>query len=469
MLSRVIAEARQIAGLSHDQFAALLELDPATIWAWESGSQPVDPTQLDVIARLFGFDVPQFLAADLRTTPSALLYRSMAAERSIERFADIRLPHQLGEFLQCVRILAECEQLAGTPVKPSWLDEMEPVPLPLASRTPHGAEELASRVRAALGLGNEPIASMQGLLRESGIALFFANPDTLHPAVDAACTLHPRAAILVNVTAGGDAWWRTRMSLAHELAHLCFDSDVLGVPRRLFLFSPAERTERSWHLVERFEALEQRASAFAAYFLAPPAAVRTLVSRGSEASPAALQRVAQHFGVGHETAANVLTNVFGLSDVQRSALLAAPHVELAPVHPDRIVRPRLRDDAFVDRVLALHRDDVIDGVRARRWLRLATHDALPARCDLTDEQRAPCLSSEDRARLRVNYLLRHVIDDASLHVGPIDAGDPASICVFVVRTMGIDRVEPTGHVLLDPADLRVLATSGSALTGLRLP
>lgn len=470
MLARAIATARQAAGLSHEQFAALLELNPATIRAWESGARPIEPVQLDVIAGLFGLEVPQLLGADLRTSPSTLLYRSMAESPALERFAGDRLPHQLGEFMRCARIVAECEQLSGAPAASlAWLDELGPEPLPVGSRAPHGAEELATRVRARLGLGDRPIPSMRALLRELGVALFFADPDTLHPAVDAACMLHPRPAILVNVTAGGDRWWRTRMSLAHELAHLCFDRDVLGAPRRFFLFSPAERAARSWHLFDRFEAIEQRANAFAAYFLAPPVAVRALVSRASAATPAALRTVARHFGVGHETAANILTNVFELSDVQRGALITGRPVELPSTHPDRVVRPRLRDDDFVARVLKLHREQVIDGVRARRWLRVPAHEPLPDGFGLADAQRAPLVSQGDRVRQRIEYLIHQTLGDRALRVGRVETLDAAKLRALVVRRGNEDVEAIVGHVDVGAEDLRILGTAGPDLAALAAP
>ena len=59
----------------------------------------------------------------LRTTPSTLLYRSMARGPELERFATARLPQQLGEFLYCVRVAAQCEQLARVTGRPrAWLD-----------------------------------------------------------------------------------------------------------------------------------------------------------------------------------------------------------------------------------------------------------------------------------------------------------------------------------------------------------
>jgi transcriptional regulator with XRE-family HTH domain len=337
MLARAIADAREATGLSYEQFAGLLALSPATVRAWESGESPIAAVQLEMVARLFGMDIPQFLETDLRTKPSALLYRSMAQGGALERFSLDRLAHQLGDFLYCVRVVSECERLAGeSSASLAWLDELGPEPLAAASRPPHGAEELAATVRARLGLGLEPIPSMRFLLRGRGVELFFADPDMLHPAVAAACTLVPRPAILVNVMSGGDKWWHTRMSLVHELAHLCFDSNVLGEPRRLFLFSPVER--RSWQPVARFEALEQRANAFAAYFLAPRALVERLIPRSASASPEALHELRRRCGLGHETAANLLKNIFGLSDLQHNALLAALTSRSRPNTPTASLR-----------------------------------------------------------------------------------------------------------------------------------
>ncbi len=466
MLARAIANARQATGLSQTQFAAILDLEDATIAAWESGARSIEPSQLDAVARLFGLEVPQFLAADLTASPSSLLYRAMAGGPALAHFAGARLAHQLGEFMRCARIVAECDQLAGTLAPLTWLDDLGPAPLAHDSRPPHDAEHLAQRVRDRLGLGDGPIPSMKALLRGLGVALFFADPDTLDPSVDAACMQNPRPAILVNVLAGGDKWWRTRMSLAHELAHLCFDSDVLGARRRLFLFSPTERAARSsWHLIERFEALEQRANAFAAYFHAPPSAVRALVSPSEAASPAALHRLARHFGIGHETAANVLNNVFELSDVQRSELISARLVELPTEHPDRVEAPRLRDAEFTARVLALHRDDKIDAVRARRWLCLGAHEPLPAGSGLSRRQRSPLVSPVDRARQRILHLLHQTVGDPTLHVGQVETLPAARQRVGVVRSRADHREELVGHVVLG-SDLRVLDATGPALAAL---
>ena len=467
VLARAIVKARQAAGLTVTQFATLLDLDASTIQAWESGARAVEPGQFDGVARLFGMEMTQFLGADLSNSPSSLLYRSMAGGSALDLFAGSRLPLQLGEFMRCARITAECDQLSGeAPPSLAWLDDLGPAPLAAESRVPHNAEALARRVRDRLGLGDRPIASMRTLLRDLGVALFFADPDSLDASVDAACMVNPRPAILVNVLAGGEKWWRTRMSLAHELAHLCFDNDVLGARRHLFLFSPAEKAARSWHLFDRFEALEQRANAFAAYFLAPPAGVRALISPSEATSPVALQRLASHFGVGQETAANVLKNVFDLSDVQRYALLSAPLVELPSNHPDRVTRPRLRDEVFTRRVLSLLRDDKIDGVRARRWLRLGAHESLPKGYGLSREQRAPIVTPLDRARQRLEFLIHTVLKDHTLHVGHVEMLPAARLRAQVVRPRSRDDEELVGHVVLESEDLRIVQATGPGLAAL---
>lgn len=469
VLARALANARQATGLSQAQFAAILDLEEATIRAWESGARPVQPDQLDAVARLFGLEVTQFLTADLSKSPSSLLYRSMAGGPTIEHFTGAHLAQQLGEFMRCARIAAECDQLAGAVAPLAWLDDLSPVPLPADSRVPHDAEKLARRVRDRLGLGDGPIPSMKALLRRLGVALFFVEPGILDTSIDAACMLNPRPAILVNVLEGGAKWWHTRMSLAHEIAHLCFDSDVLGAPRRFFLFSPTERSNRAWHLADRFEALEQRARAFAAYFLAPPSAVRALISPSEAATPAALYRLARHFGVGHETAANVLTNVFELSDDQRSTLISAKRVELSPEHPDRVDSPCLRDAEFIARVLRVLRDGKIDEIRARRWLGVGAHEPLPKGHGLLRRHRAPVVSPVDRARQRIEFLIRRTLKDLTLHIGQIEKLPAAKLRVGVLRSKGHEDEELVGHVVLDADDLRVLDTTGSVLAALACP
>lgn len=464
-LAQAMTRARAAAGLSMERFAALLQLSASTVQAWEDDRAPVPPEQLDAIARLFGLDIPQFMTADFTASPAALLFRSIADAdaSSLDGLAAVRAPHLLGEFLRCVRIEDECERLAGAEASWSWLDAFPAVPVDPESRAPHGAEELAARARELLGLGEAPIASMRKLLEvRLGVSLFFVTPEELSPTIDAACVSFPRPAILVNVVAGGEKWWRTRMSLAHELAHLLLDRDVLHAPRRLFLLSPAERAPQAWRLTEHFEAMERRASAFAAYFLAPPAAVRALVRPEEAATARALRAVARHFMVGQETAANVLTNVFRLPELERARLLnLEPGLDLPRDHDDRVPRGGLRNKRFVARVMRAYAGGKIDGVRARRWLKIPATEPLPHAGGVREQLRRPLLSLTDRAALGLETRLRELVHDPAVFVESVRRRADGTMVASVARAHEDGGFDDLGEVVL-AADLRVIEAPTSA-------
>src|SRR5262249_52409853 len=130
-------------------------------------------------------------------------------------------------------------------------------PAPLAADIPAQAEELARRVRGALGEGEEPIASVRQTMRRLGIPTFLT--DLGSEAVDGITWRDDegRAHAAANVRARGGKLTALRMTFAHELCHALFDGSKLAP------FGIVEqRTERG-------EGLEQRANAFAAYLLAP--------------------------------------------------------------------------------------------------------------------------------------------------------------------------------------------------------
>jgi Zn-dependent peptidase ImmA (M78 family) len=153
------------------------------------------------------------------------------------------------------------------------------------------AEELAARVRAALGNELEPIASVRDVLRRVGVPAFLTDIGT--PKVDGFLwrgdDARPYAA--ANIRARGGKSTAIRMTLAHELCHALFDGTKLA---------PLGLVE---HRSDYAEGLEQRANAFGAHFMAPRLAVRRfLTERGlSDTTRPTGQHVvalSEHFGLG---------------------------------------------------------------------------------------------------------------------------------------------------------------------------
>src|SRR5207237_4984957 len=109
--------------------------------------------------------------------------------------------------------------------------------------------------------------------------------DEVDANIDGASTLEPIPAVLVNLVGGRERWWRTRMTLAHELCHLLFDALPDADHHRMLMFSPhrdgsraAHGNNRRYPLPDVLERMERRAKAFAAYLLVCGEGRRRLVT-----------------------------------------------------------------------------------------------------------------------------------------------------------------------------------------------
>jgi len=158
------------------------------------------------------------------------------------------------------------------------------------------------------------------------------------------------------------------MTAAHELAHVLFD-----LPHHGMVLS-AER--ESSPLYRWFEAIEQRANAFAAYLLVPPEGVRA-VEAGRGANLDVATELALRYGVGIETATQTLCNVLGSSMIERSRLLDAPPQLRSRVdHPDANV-PSSPVEQLREGVARAYNRGKIGPVEARTTLGIRMGDLLP--------------------------------------------------------------------------------------------
>ena len=309
MLSSILRAARQNTSLDPNAFAHLVDIEASRLQRLEENQDEPTTAELDRYAKILGLRVKDLLAGEAAKAPMTLLLRSTYQDSrpSFEELEYTGAHHSLGGFLQVVRDIAELEEK---------LDKAAPPPLriPPQLRTLNLAhvEQAARWVREKLNLGRiEPVPSIRKLLSERlNVALLVTTPDHLDQSIDGATTHTPRPAILVNVIGG---WWRTRMTLAHELAHLLYDDNA----NHAVLLSP-HRTQKGqlpkrWRLFGDFDDIETRANAFAACFLAPEDGVRKLVQNTEPSSEAAIGLVGKHFGVGRTVAINRLHRVFNLS------------------------------------------------------------------------------------------------------------------------------------------------------------
>lgn len=372
-LADVLRCAREGAGLTQEAMARLL--DVPEVGGFEAGSASVPLWLLERAATTFGVTIERFLAGEVGASPAALLFRS-AAEHGVDlgdvlTAEDLRV---LGDFLVCAEARSELEGALGEP--PPRIPQ---VPV-AALREPEWeqGQEAAEVARRALGLGDEPIPSMVDLLEGMGWALWFVTPDELQASVQGASLLRPRPAILVNLVGGSESWWRTRISLAHEMGHVLVDGGTAGRP---YLVSPEGnlQSRHEWGIVERFRAIERRANAFAVHFLAPSRAVRSLVGTSSPEFERTIDAVCVTFGIGRTVAIRRLGHEFRLSEEAQTRMIArggqaASH---ASSHPDGRVQGGLRRGRFVEVVGRAVAARLVDSVRARALLKLPMSARLP--------------------------------------------------------------------------------------------
>ena len=345
--------AREEAALTAEKLAALLECDAETIGAIERGQVvPGWSVLTRRWASLFGF-LPWETSGEeevVRRSPAVVLLRAesnapASAGRLVAGLDEQRvLWSALGQMSWMTRLVAEldAERYSG------WEGRLQCAAIlahanasaqrrwrrPLGKLTSEWlqGELLADAARSVLELGDEPIKSMRTLMTDrSGIAVFEAPQEPPMPVTISAIATVSGAGAGVLLCGDGRNVFRDRATLAHELAHFLVDRDVLAASVAQPLISEAtsdlgltdaertagtvRRTRWSW-VHERFESMERRANAFAAYFLAPRRAVLECLEAGARVQGAAVlspdeatRRVCEHFGVGPTLAWQHIQNV----------------------------------------------------------------------------------------------------------------------------------------------------------------
>jgi len=463
--ARKLREVREAAGLTHQQMADLLDEDERTLVALESADAPLDLELLDRCARAFGMTVERLLSDDAGSAPALLLFRSLNPE-VINELRARRAQFGLGDFLRSAWDLAELASLRARKGAESWAPaaELDGAPSGVPDNDPElyrQAEVLADQTRGWLELGDAAVPSMSDLLETRlRVPIFWSTPDEVDPNIDGASTREPLPAILVNLVGGRDCWWRTRMTLAHELCHLLFDTLSETAHRRMVMFSPQRelsrhgytRANRLYRLPDVLERMERRANAFAAHFLAPGRVVRALISRSDATSEKAISLLCQQFGIGRITAINQLTNVFALSRSERASMLDRGGGEsLPPDHPDadvpRGAAPRCRTvHAWISEALSR---GWLSNVRARDYLGRSPTEWLRWNT-LPQQHQAPVLSEAAAVRLRVHaYLGRQDLTVRWMVDEPVADGGRWRACVFDLDHAGERRSR--GEVVLTRA------------------
>jgi transcriptional regulator with XRE-family HTH domain len=433
--SEAIRDARAHAKLGEGLMATLVGVDESRVRQLEAGEAEPAPDELEAYAQVFGVSMTGLIQGEAKRAPMTHLFYRSASEGGLPALEELVATdgqRVLGEFMRCARDIADLAAVLSLP-PPRPLPEPPRSLVDITGPPPHGADRIADWLRAELGLGLGPIDSMQALLTEKlGIRILWVSPEELSPIIDGASTLAPCPSILVNLVEGPLCWWRTRMTLAHELCHLLCDREPGN--DRFAIFSPHGLREASgrWRLFDGFERIERRAGAFAACFLAPAPAVRDVVGARDVTSEDAIAAVGKTFGLGRTTAINRLQHVFGLSKQTRLGMEARsashwPRWKHKDHGPTRI---GLRSGVVRDLALEAFAAGRIGRVRVREYLKLPLTEPLPEGGSLTAEQRAPVRRVEDTVRGVAQMYLQEDL-----------GGSPGLVATEVSRVEGGFRVD----------------------------
>lgn len=459
-IADVISGARRGAKVTTAVMANVVGLDEERVRHLEAGDDEPTPDELDAYARAFGLRMAEFAKSGADEAPmTRLFFRSSETESGVDALqmlASANVFTAVGEFMRCVRDAAELSQMVGRarsgelPRPPkSLLEQLDGPP-------PHGGDVLADWFRSELELGVAPIQSMRQLVERVGVDVYWVTPEDLDPVIDGASTNTPHSAILVNLVEGPNCWWRTRMTLGHELCHLLCDASN-GGNHRFALVSPhMQRSDRpKCTLFDGFDRIERRASAFSACLLAPDEAVRSVVGSQDPTSEIAIAQIGREFGLGRTTAINRLSRVFRLSrqireSMQQRSAQHWPRAEHPDWAPDII---GLRSGVIAELACRAFADGRIDALRIREFLRLPLTESLPEHPRLTPELRAPLRSVQDKVRAIAQTYLREKYADVWDHwdIG-VDAVESASggwkARVGYRHADTNEPYRPSGHLLV---------------------
>jgi hypothetical protein len=427
--ARIIGEVQDAAKLSATQLAKLIGVEPSELMA-------PTPTVLADCAQLMGVSVSELLTR--KTGPAAPLYRTASGHPPlVAALAEDGAALSIGGFIRDLRLADELDlQPRSIPLWATFRRLSED------SETPHGADELADLVREKSGLGLDPVPSVWQLAKDLGIRCAAITPDDLTSSVTGISWRDP-AYLVGNLVGGASAWWRTRMTVAHEIGHLLFDLPQLGL---------ALSGDRQGRFGELFDLVEQRANAFAAYLLLPRRAVLGLVGNSDPMDPQFVLRLSAEYQVSTTVAANVVRYSHNLTEHQRNQLVEQTRFKnvLGPTHPDATppLSPRRQLLSAVEG--AVERGQ-LDPVRARTILGLRMADALPFG---GASARAPVLGLAHRIR---NTVTQHLLkkgrsDLACTGEATLRPGDR-----YEVQLLDAATGRETGErVFLTTHDLRII-------------
>lgn len=249
-----LKSARENAGLRQRDVADELRIARTAVVQIEAGKRAVNSLELAEMARLYGRGLGEFFAeGSFEDDPLVALFR---AAPEYEDDPDLRR-----EMLKCVdlcREAANLERLLGQSPSRALTVSYGFAPPSTRWEAISQGRYLAGQERNRLDLGTSPIREIAEIVAHQGVRVTeYAMPDAI-----SGIFFHKHDIGLAIVVNEKHSRTRQMFSYAHEYCHLLVDR---------------ERPGGISHAGNRNELAEVRANAFAAHFLMPESAVRSLL------------------------------------------------------------------------------------------------------------------------------------------------------------------------------------------------
>ena len=280
-----LAEARKFRGLTQENVAKFLGYSRPTYVAIEKGERRAKPDEIIRLATFLGRTVHDLVRPGEPVVGLQPHLRAVAERMKSDD--GLELLDGIAEFERLAEDYRDLERLLATPLRTNYPPE---VSLRAKSNVTGLAESVAVQERRRLGLGDQPVRNLRGILEwDVGLRIFYWGlPSAIagmyaHIADLGGCILINRKHPAV----------RRRVSLVHEYGHLIVDRFKPGIDYI--------------HEAGRKPPGERFAEAFALAFLMPSSSVRQrfhdIVSTTGDFQVADLCRLSHFYFVSFESMA----------------------------------------------------------------------------------------------------------------------------------------------------------------------
>lgn len=244
-VGRRLRESREAFGLSITALADIVNVSKQAISQYEKGEDSPRPEIFERFCELFKHEPHFFLRPYPKATETPKFFRSLAASTKSARLKAAARHYWMREI---INYLSEFVELPKVNLPKGLPRGDDPNMLSM-----EGIEQAALNLRYFWNLGEGPIPNLTRVMEQQGIIVLRhpLDADTLD-AVSAWAMPENIPYVLLNSDKNCAA--RSRLDLAHELAHICIHQDI---------------AEMTLNKQELFALIEQQAFRFGASFLLP--------------------------------------------------------------------------------------------------------------------------------------------------------------------------------------------------------